>query len=142
MADLFHLDRFLDAQAEMYETALGELKAGRKTSHWIWFVFPQISGLGRSPTAQHYAISSLAEAQAYLDHPILGARLHESLKALQLLPPTSAERVFGTLDAMKFLSSLTLFNEAEPADAIVEGALDHWFGGGKDQATLELLRRA
>lgn len=142
MADPFDLDRFLTAQAEAYDTALDELRSGRKRSHWIWFIFPQIAGLGRSPTAQHYAIKSLEEAQAYLAHPILGARLHECLKALQLLEPTTAESVFGELDAMKFRSSLTLFAEADPADPIVEGALDRWFGGRKDEETLRLLGRA
>jgi uncharacterized protein (DUF1810 family) len=141
MADTFDLDRFLKAQEESYDTALDELIAGHKQSHWIWFVFPQLAGLGRSPTAQYYAIKSLEEAQAYLAHPILGGRLHESLKALQLLETTSAEAVFGSLDAMKFRSSLTLFAEAG-GDPIVEAALDRWFGGHKDEKTLELLRRA
>ena len=126
----------------MYATALAELGNGRKTSHWIWFIFPQLSGLGRSPTAQHYGIASLAEAQAYLGHPVLGPRLHECLQALQSLPPTSAERIFGALDAMKFRSSLTLFRAADPADAVVKAALDRWFDGREDEATLELLRRA
>jgi uncharacterized protein (DUF1810 family) len=142
MNDPENLDRFLTAQDDMYDTALGELRAGRKQSHWIWFVFPQLAGLGSSPTAQHYAIKSLDEAKAYLAHPILGGRLHESLKALQLLEPTSAEAVFGSLDAMKFRSSLTLFAEADGGDPIIEGALDRWFGGQKDETTLQLLRRA
>jgi len=141
MADAYDLDRFLKAQEETYDTALGELRTGRKQSHWIWFVFPQLAGLGSSPTAQHYAIRSLEEAQAYLAHPILGGRLHESLKALQLLEPTSAESVFGSLDAMKFRSSLTLFAEAD-GDPIVEAALDRWFGGQRDETTLQLLGRA
>ncbi len=142
MADPFDLDRFVATQAEMYETALDELKAGRKRSHWIWFVFPQIAGLGRNPTAQHYAIGSLDEARAYLRHPILGGRLHESLKTLQTLEHDNAEQVFGPLDAMKFRSSLTLFAEAEPGDAIVDAALDHWFDGARDEATLRLLAAA
>ena len=142
MANPYDLDRFLEAQEGSYETALDELQSGRKRSHWIWFIFPQIAGLGRSPTAQHYAIRSLDEAEAYLAHPILGARLHECIKALQLLPPTSAETVFGSLDAMKFRSSLTLFAEADPGDAIVAAALDRWFDGRRDEATLELLGRA
>lgn len=139
MAEPFDLDRFLDAQAEMYQTALGELRAGRKTSHWIWFVFPQIAGLGRSPTAQHYAIGSLEEAKAYLRHPLLGTRLHECLAVLQALPPTSADHIFGSLDAMKFRSSLTLFHRADPLDAGVVDALQRWFGGREDEATLRLL---
>jgi len=135
------LDRFLKAQGDTYDTALDELKAGRKRSHWIWFIFPQIAGLGRSPTSQFYGVKSLDEAAAYLRHPILGGRLHESLKTLQMLEETSADRIFGDLDAMKFRSSLTLFAEADPADPIIEAALDRWFGGRKDEKTLQLLRR-
>ena len=141
MADVYDLDRFLKAQEDAYDTALDELKAGRKRSHWIWFVFPQMAGLGHSPTAQHYGIRSLQEAQAYLAHPILGARLHECLKALQLLETNDARQVFGDLDAMKFRSSLTMFAEADPGDAIVDAALDRWFGGAKDEKTLQLLQR-
>jgi uncharacterized protein (DUF1810 family) len=141
MADPYNLDRFLKAQEDMYDTAIEELRAGRKRSHWIWFIFPQFAGLGHSPTAQFYAIKSRDEAIAYLAHPILGARLHESLKTLQLLEPTGAEAVFGSLDAMKFRSSLTLFAEAD-GDPIVEAALDRWFDGRKDEKTLELLARA
>jgi uncharacterized protein (DUF1810 family) len=141
MADPYGLDRFLKAQDDAYTDALDELRAGRKRSHWIWFVFPQIAGLGHSPTAQYYAIKSLDEARAYLTHPILGARLHECLKVLQLLDTTDARTVFGDLDAMKFRSSLTLFAEANPGDAIVEAALERWFGGEKDEKTLQLLRR-
>lgn len=141
MNDGYDLDRFLKAQEVTYDTALDELKAGRKRSHWIWFVFPQLAGLGQSPTSQHYGIASLDEAAAYLRHPILGGRLHESLKTLQTLDETSADHVFGELDAMKFRSSLTLFAEADPADPIVEAALDRWFQGRKDEKTLQLLRR-
>ena len=141
MSEEYDLDRFLEAQEDAYDTALDELKAGRKRSHWIWFVFPQMAGLGHSPTAQHYGIRSLEESQAYLAHPILGARLHECLKALQLVETSDAREVFGDLDAMKFRSSLTLFAEADPGDAIIEAALDHWFGGAKDEKTLQLLGR-
>jgi uncharacterized protein (DUF1810 family) len=141
MADQHDLDRFLKAQVEAYEIALDELKAGRKRSHWIWFIFPQIAGLGESTTARHYAIRSLAEAQAYLAHPILRARLHELLKVLQQLDAISAEAIFGSIDAMKLRSSLTLFAEADPTDPVVESALDRWFGGHKDDATLKLLAR-
>ncbi|WP_116092142.1 DUF1810 domain-containing protein [Sphingomonas crusticola] len=142
MADPFHLDRFVRAQAEIYDTALDELRAGRKTSHWIWFIFPQIAGLGRSPTARHYAIGSLEEAQAYLHHPLLGTRLAECLAALQALGRTSADAVFGSLDAMKFRSSLTLFHAADPGNITIRDALDSWFDGQEDEATLELLRGA
>ena len=141
MSEEYDLDRFLEAQEDAYDAALDELKAGRKRSHWIWFVFPQMAGLGHSPTAQHYGIRSLEEAQAYLAHPILGARLHECLKALQLVETNDAREVFGDLDAMKFRSSLTLFAEADPGDAIIEAALDRWFGGTKDEKTLQLLGR-
>jgi len=116
MPEPFNLDRFLTAQEDAYDTALDELRSGRKRSHWIWFIFPQLAGLGHSPTAQFYAVKSIEEAQAYLAHPILGARLHECLKALQLLETTDAEAVFGELDAMKLRSSLTLFAEADPGD--------------------------
>ena len=142
MPEPFNLDRFLTAQEDAYDTALDELRSGRKRSHWIWFIFPQLAGLGRSPTAQFYAINSIEEAQAYLAHPILGARLHECLKALQLLETTNAEAVFGELDAMKLRSSLTLFAEADPGDAILEAALDRWFEGERDRKTLQLLGRA
>lgn len=140
MADPYDLDRFLKAQEGAYDVALDELRSGRKRSHWIWFVFPQIVGLGHSPTAQYYAIKSLDEARTYLAHPVLSARLHECLKALQRLEETKAVAVFGDLDAMKFRSSLTLFAEAAPADAIVRTALDRWFDGEKDEKTLQLLR--
>ncbi|MBW8744683.1 MAG: DUF1810 domain-containing protein [Sphingomonas sp.] len=139
MADPYDLDRFLKAQEDSYDTALDELRTGRKRSHWIWFIFPQLAGLGQSPTSQFYGIKSLEEATAYLRHPILGGRLHECLKVLQPLEQTSADQVFGELDAMKFRSSLTLFAEADPADPIVEVALDRWFDGRKDEKTLQLL---
>ena len=139
MADTYDLDRFLKAQEASYDTALDELKAASERSHWIWFVFPQLAGLGQSPTSQFYGIVSREEAAAYLAHPILGGRLHECLKALQTLEQTDADQVFGALDAMKFRSSLTLFAEADPADPIIEAALDRWFGGRKDDRTLELL---
>ena len=138
--DPYDLDRFLKAQEDSYDTALDELRTGRKRSHWIWFVFPQLAGLGQSPTSQFYGIKSLDEAAAYLQHPILGGRLHESLKVLQMLDETSADHIFGELDAMKFRSSLTLFAEADPADPIVESALNRWFDGRKDEKTLRLLR--
>ena len=140
MSDPYDLDRFLKAQEDSYDTALDELKAGRKRSHWIWFIFPQLAGLGQSPTSQFYGIKSLEEAAAYLRHPILGGRLHESLKTLQTLEEVNADRVFGELDAIKLRSSLTLFAEADPADPIVEAALDRWFGGRRDEKTLQLLQ--
>ena len=140
MSDPYNRDRFLKSQEESYDTALDEVKAGRKRSHWIWFIFPQLAGLGQSPTSQFYGIKSLEEAAAYLRHPILGGRLHESLKTLQTLEEVNADRVFGELDAIKLRSSLTLFAEADPADPIVEAALDRWFGGRRDEKTLQLLQ--
>lgn len=141
MNEAFDLERFVEAQAGTYETALQELRAGQKRSHWIWFIFPQLVGLGQSPTARHYGIGSIEEARAYLGHPVLGARLHECLQALDALPPTTPEHVFGTLDAMKLRSSLTLFAEADGDDPIIGRALYRWFGGRKDEKTLQLLRR-
>lgn len=141
MDDPFDLDRFVQAQAGDYAIALAELRDGRKRSHWIWYIFPQITGLGRSPTAQHYAIRSIDEARAYLAHPVLGARLHECLIALQGLAPITAEAVFGALDAMKFRSSLTLFAAADPTDRTIAQALQRWFAGQQDGATMQLLDR-
>ncbi|MEJ7933961.1 DUF1810 domain-containing protein [Sphingobium sp. AN558] len=140
-ADPHDLQRFLDAQKSTYATALDELRRGRKCSHWMWFVFPQIAGLGRSPTAQHYAITSLDEARAYLAHPTLGSRLYESVQALQELPQcNSAVGVLGDTDAMKLRSSLTLF-EAAGGRTLFSAALERWFGGMRDEATLRLLSR-
>ena len=137
--DPHDLQRFVEAQEGTYPTALAEIRAGAKRSHWMWFVFPQVAGLGRSPTAQHYAIRSLEEARAYLDHPLLGPRLRESVDAVLALQGTTAERVFGHVDAMKLRSSLTLFCEASPEPRFADG-LRHWFDGRRDDATHHLLR--
>jgi len=137
----FDLDRFVTAQAEIYDQALAEIRRGRKTSHWMWFIFPQIAGLGDSPMAQHYAIGSLREAQAYLAHPILGKRLRLCLLALADHPNLSAEDIFGPIDAMKLRSSLTLFAEAGETGSFAD-ALDRWFGGRRDHMTLAILARA
>lgn len=110
--DKYDLQRFVDAQASTYDTALGEIRRGRKTSHWMWFVFPQLAGLGHSAMSQRFAIRSHAEARAYLAHPVLGRRLRECVGALQDLSDTTAERVFGSVDAAKLRSSLTLFAAA------------------------------
>ena len=139
---VFDLDRFLDAQRSTYAAALAELRAGAKRSHWMWFVFPQIAGLGRSAMARHYAIGSLAEARAYHAHPVLGRRLTECLDALAGLPDPDAERVFGVTDAMKLRSSLTLFALAVPADRQFPLALDRWFDGARDPMTVQLVRDA
>jgi uncharacterized protein (DUF1810 family) len=138
MTTTFDLDRFVAAQAETYEVALGEIRRGAKRSHWMWFIFPQIAGLGRSDMARHYAIVSVDEAQAYLAHPLLGARLRECVGALQDLTGTTAEAVFGTVDALKLRSSLTLFAEAG-GGGLFTAALGRWFGGQSDPATIALI---
>jgi uncharacterized protein (DUF1810 family) len=130
------LQRFVDAQAKSYATALAELRAGEKRSHWMWYVFPQIAGLGHSHMAREYALDSLEEARAYLAHPVLGARLRECIDAMSRLPaPATAERVLGGIDAMKLRSSLTLFARAAPDEARFADALARWFDGTYDAAT-------
>lgn len=138
MPDSYSLDRFEEAQTLAYRTALGEIRRGAKRSHWMWFVFPQLAGLGRSLTARHFAIQSIDEARAYLDHPVLGPRYHECVAALQDLPISDPIAVFGDVDAMKLRSSLTLFESARP-DSLVVAALVRWFGGTRDPLTLRLL---
>jgi len=138
MADL---ERFVQAQAATYDTALAELRRGRKTSHWMWFVFPQIAGLGRSPTARFYAIADLDEARAYLAHPVLGARLVEAVEAINALPGRDAFAVFGSTDEIKLRSSLTLFLAADPAEPAFQRALDKYFAGHADPLTLGRLSR-
>lgn len=134
------LDRFVEAQAPVYATAVAEIRRGAKRSHWMWFTFPQLTGLGRSETAKFFGIHSLDEARAYLDHPVLGARLRECVGALQDITDmgVTAERVFGGIDAMKLRSSLTLFVESG-AGPLFTAALERWFGGDLDPATLRLL---
>jgi uncharacterized protein (DUF1810 family) len=141
-ADPFHLQRFVDAQedAAIYARALGELRAGRKQSHWIWFVFPQIAGLGSSPMSQAYVIRSLEEARAYLAHPLLGPRLRESTEALlTAAPDASAESILGSIDALKFRSSMTLFTRAAPEEQLFKDALTRFYAGGPDPETERLL---
>jgi uncharacterized protein (DUF1810 family) len=139
--DPFDLQRFVDAQdqGDTYAAALAELRAGRKTTHWMWFVFPQIAGLGQSPISRRFAISSLDEAQAYLADPVLGPRLIESARALTQLPITSAEEVFGPIDALKLRSSMTLFRRADPEEPMFSQVLDQYFGGEADIGTERLL---
>jgi uncharacterized protein (DUF1810 family) len=137
--DPFRLGRFLEAQGQSYDTALSELRAGEKRSHWIWYVFPQLRGLGHSDKAQYYGITSLDEARAYLADPILGKRLHECVDALLRLKETSAEIVLGHVDALKLRSSLTLFRIAAPGDNAFVRALDQYFGGKLDPHTITLL---
>ncbi len=137
----FDLDRFVEAQGLAWPTALAELKAGRKQSHWMWFVFPQLAGLGSSPMAVHYAIRSADEARAYLAHPVLGARLREGVAAMLAHKGQSAESILGGIDALKFCSSLTLFETVAAEQEPFAEALDAFYGGGRDERTLELLAR-
>jgi uncharacterized protein (DUF1810 family) len=137
-SDPFNLARFTEAQNGHYGHAVAELRHGRKTSHWMWFVFPQIAGLGQSATSRHYAITSLAEAQAYLDHPVLGPRLRESATIL-MEKPGAAEQIFGGIDALKLRSSMTLFQHADPGEPLFREVLDRYFDGAEDPATLERL---
>ena len=134
------LDRFVDAQGSAFEVAVDELRRGRKVGHWIWFVFPQLAGLGRSATSRRYAITSLAEARAYLAHPLLGARLRQCAEVLLAAPPGhSATDIFGELDAMKVRSSMTLFHRAAPEEPVFRHVLDRFYGGRLDTRTDELL---
>jgi uncharacterized protein (DUF1810 family) len=141
MSDRFDLDRFVTAQNRggTYDAAVAELRAGRKRSHWMWFIFPQIAGLGQSPTSRRYAISSLAEAEAYLAHPVLGPRLIECAGIVRDLRGRTAEVIFGGMDAMKLRSSMTLFARAESADPVFREVLDAYFDGVPDGATETLL---
>ncbi len=138
-SDFFHLNRFLQAQEPIIEQVMTELQKGAKTGHWIWFVFPQIKGLGQSPTSQKYAISSAAEAAAYLEHHLLGPRLKECTRLVLLVENRSAARIFGSPDDMKFRSSMTLFAHVFKADDIFERALKKYFAGIPDRLTLDLL---
>jgi uncharacterized protein (DUF1810 family) len=137
-----NLARFVDAQARIYPIALAELVAGRKDSHWMWYVFPQIAGLGFSPTALFYAIASADEARAYLDHPVLGARLRESTRALLAHAGKSADSILGAVDALKLRSSMTLFETVAEPDDPFGRCLLAFFAGERDPATLRLLGRA
>jgi uncharacterized protein (DUF1810 family) len=137
----FDLGRFVEAQAASWPVALAELKAGRKQSHWMWFIFPQLAGLGSSPMAMRYAIQSMAEARAYLAHPVLGERLVEGVAAMLANAGKSAEAILGEVDALKFRSSMTLF-EAAAIDCVpFTAALVTFYEGERDAHTLELLGR-
>ena len=143
MCDPFDVQRFAAAQDTdgTYARALAELRAGRKRTHWMWFVFPQLAGLGRSETARRYAIGSLEEARAYLADPLLGPRLRESTRALLDASATlTAREILGDVDAMKLRSSMTLFLHAAPHDPLFRHALDRFFDGAADEATERLLR--
>jgi uncharacterized protein (DUF1810 family) len=135
------LDRFVEAQAGTYDAALAELSAGRKRTHWMWFVFPQLAGLGSSPAARRYAITGLAEARDYLAHPVLGPRLAEAARALLGVEGRSAGQILGHPDDLKLRSSMTLFAEAADDPAVFRAVLDKYYDG-PDPRTLELLRSA
>jgi uncharacterized protein (DUF1810 family) len=139
MGDPFDLERFVDAQASVYARALNELRAGRKESHWMWFIFPQIAGLGASAMAQRYAISSLNEAAAYLRHPVLGPRLMECANVMLETQGRTAREILGPIDEMKFRSSMTLFAWAAPGESLFAECLTKYFGGEADPATLAKL---
>ncbi len=139
-ADPFNLERFVTAQAPVLDTALAELKAGKKRSHWMWFVFPQLRGLGHSPMAQFYGIGSLYEAQAYLEHPLLGPRLELCTETVLASDATSLLKLFGSPDDLKFRSSMTLFALAVADDgSLFRKVLDRWYGGQMDEQTQRLL---
>jgi uncharacterized protein (DUF1810 family) len=140
MNDPFKLRRFLDAQAPIYEKACAELSAGKKRSHWMWFVFPQFDGLGRSEMAKTYAIASREEAQAYLHHPVLGTRIREVTRIVNDLDDRTIEQIFGYPDELKFRSSMTLFAEVAEDDNEFDEALDKYFEGEADPQTLHLMR--
>jgi uncharacterized protein (DUF1810 family) len=133
------LQRFLDAQAPVYDEVLAELRAGRKTSHWMWFIFPQLRGLGHSSLAQHYGIASRAEALAYVQHPLLGARLRECMALLLAHKELSAEDIFGSIDAMKLRSCATLFAAVAPQEPVFQQVLQQFYFGQPCHRTQQLL---
>jgi uncharacterized protein (DUF1810 family) len=139
MDDEFHLTRFLEAQEDAYATALDEIRSGRKRTHWIWYVFPQLRGLGTSAMSETFGVSGLAEARGYLAHPVLGVRLRESVEAMLRHQDSSAESVLGELDAAKFRSCLTLFSRADPTARVFTTALEQFFSGKRDPRTLQIL---
>jgi uncharacterized protein (DUF1810 family) len=139
MSDPHDLQRFMAAQTPLYSQVCAELAAGAKASHWMWFVFPQLKGLGHSPMAQHYGIASLAEAQAYWQHPVLGARLKQCTELMLAVQGKTALQILGSPDNLKFHSSMTLFARAAPDEPVFAQALQKYFGGRADPATLDLL---
>ena len=139
MSHNYNLERFIDAQHNDYATALSEIKSGRKQSHWMWYIFPQIQGLGFSSTSKYYAIKNLDEATAYLHHEVLGSRLIEICNALLALETNDAHKIFGSPDDMKLKSSITLFAEVKDADKVLQALLDKFFNGTKDSKTLQIL---
>lgn len=142
IGDPYDLQRFVAAQQRVYENACEELRQGSKQSHWMWFIFPQIQGLGHSATAHKFALSSLAEAKAYLEHPLLGARLRECCRLVAAVEGRSIDAIFGSPDNMKFRSSITLFNLAAPHEQLFHDCVRKYFGGDPDPATLAQLQMA
>ena len=138
--DIFNLNRFVEAQNDMYALALKEIKQAGKYNHWMWFIFPQIAGLGSSYYAQKYAISSIKEAQAYMEHPILGTRLLECTEAVLKQSTDVCPGFFGSIDAMKLCSCMTLFAEAVPEYKVFQAVLDKFYSGKNDSKTIRLLR--
>lgn len=142
MSDTFDLERFVTAQERDYPRALAELRAGRKRSHWMWYVFPQMRGLGASPMSERYGIGSLAEASAYLAHPILGPRLRECAEVVLAIEGASARDIFGDPDDLKLRSSATLFARASAPGSVFETVLEKYFDGAPDERTVRLLAQA
>lgn len=141
MSNNYNLERFVEAQKNDYAVALSEIKNGRKESHWIWYVFPQVLGLGYTSTSIEYAIKDLDEATAYLNHAVLGKRLIEISNALLVFETDDANKIFGGTDSMKLRSSMTLFSLVPNADAVFQKVLDKFFNGAKDDKTLQLLNQ-
>ena len=139
MTDAYNLQRFLDAQERVYDTVLEELRAGRKSSHWIWFIFPQIAGLGHSAMAQQFAIGSLDEAKAYLQHPLLGPRLRECTQLVLNIEGRTVEEIFGYPDNLKFRSCMTLFMASTTDNTLFKNALHKYFDSQPEQMTLDIL---
>jgi len=137
--DTFDLNRFTSAQENSYDSALAELRSGRKRTHWMWYIFPQIDGLGHSATAKHYAIKSQEEARQYLNHPVLGQRLLECAEAVFAIEGRSAAEIFGYPDNLKLKSSMTLFAYVAPPGSVFSRVLDKYFNGEQDTLTLQIL---
>lgn len=137
----FDLERFISAQAAIYGGVLAELRSGRKRTHWMWFIFPQIEGLGHSATTMHYAIKSIDEARAYLNHPVLGPRLRECAEAVLAVEGRTASEIFPYPDDLKLKSSMTLFAAASEPGSVFVRVLDKYFAGNQDERTLQLLKR-
>jgi uncharacterized protein (DUF1810 family) len=137
--DPYHLTRFVRAQRDGFQQSLGEIKSGKKCTHWMWYIFPQIDGLAFSATSKHYAIKSIEEAKAYLDHPVLGPRLRECAEAVLHVEGRSATEIFGSPDDMKLRSCATLFACVSPPGSVFERLLDKYYRGERDQKTLQLL---